>query len=162
MYIGRDIGGIYDWNLSTTPQTQLDGGTRPLPLGKVVGGGSILNGMVWNRGNQDDYNAWVSLGNPGWSWNDLLPYFKKVTSLVTSARDLMLIHQQSETFTPRYYEGRENQPVHFHANAHGFSGPVQVSYSQYYWNQSGESSFTCTVSRSRLVDLIRQFLRCSQ
>ena len=34
--------------------------------------------MVWNRGNQDDYNSWESLGNSGWSWTDLLPYFKKV------------------------------------------------------------------------------------
>ena len=80
MDIGRDIGGRYDWNLSTVPQTQLDGATRPLPLGKVVGGGSILNGMIWNRGNQDDFNAWASFGNDGWSWSDLLPYFKKVNA----------------------------------------------------------------------------------
>ena len=79
VYIGRDIGGTYDWNISTLPQPQLDGAPRPLPLGKVVGGGTILNGMVWNRGNQDDYNAWSDLGNPGWGWNDLLPYFKKVS-----------------------------------------------------------------------------------
>jgi choline dehydrogenase len=77
-FIGDDIGSMYDWNVTTTPQTQLDGATRPLPLGKAVGGGSIINGMVWNRGNQDDYNAWQALGNDGWAWDDLLPYFKKV------------------------------------------------------------------------------------
>ncbi len=77
-FIGRDIGSIYDWNVTTAPQTQLDGATRPLPLGRAVGGGSIINGMVWNRGNQDDYNSWQSLGNAGWAWTDLLPYFKKV------------------------------------------------------------------------------------
>jgi choline dehydrogenase len=77
-FIGRDIGSMYDWNITTTPQTQLDGAIRPLPLGKAVGGGSVINGMVWNRGNRDDYNSWQSLGNPGWGWNDLLPYFKKV------------------------------------------------------------------------------------
>lgn len=78
-FIGRDIGSVYDWNATTTHQSQLDGAPRPLPLGKAVGGGSIINGMVWNRGNQDDYNSWQSLGNAGWSWNDLLPYFKKVS-----------------------------------------------------------------------------------
>ena len=77
-FIGVGIGSTYDRNVTTTPQTHLDGATRPIPLGKADGGGSIINGMVWNRGNQDDYNSWQSLGNPGWSWNDLLPYFKKV------------------------------------------------------------------------------------
>lgn len=77
-FIGRDIGSVYDWNVTTTQQNQLDGATRPVPLGRAVGGGSIINGMVWNRGNQDDYNSWQSLGNAGWAWSDLLPYFKKV------------------------------------------------------------------------------------
>lgn len=67
--------------MTTTHQNQLDGAARPLPLGRAVGGGSIINGMVWNRGNQDDYNSWESLGNAGWSWSDLLPYFKKVSRL---------------------------------------------------------------------------------
>ena len=69
---------MYDWDLITVPQLQLDGGTRTMPQGKVLGGGSILNAMCWNRGGQDDYNAWESLGNPGWGWDGLLPYFQKV------------------------------------------------------------------------------------
>ena len=79
IYVGQDIGSQYDWNLFTVPQMQLDGLTRPLPQGKVLGGGSILNGMCWNRGGRDDYDAWAALGNPGWGWTDLLPYFKKVS-----------------------------------------------------------------------------------
>ena len=77
--IGRDMGGIWDWNISTVPQPQLDGNTRTVPMGRVVGGGSILNGMLWNRGNQEDYNDWANFGNPGWGWSGLLPYFKKVS-----------------------------------------------------------------------------------
>ena len=46
--IGDEIGGAYDWNIKTVPQTQLDGSTRNMPMGRVVGGGSILNGMVWS------------------------------------------------------------------------------------------------------------------
>lgn len=57
---------------------QLDGVSRPMPQGKVLGGGSILNAMCWNRGGQDDYDAWEYLGNPGWGWNGMLPYFMKV------------------------------------------------------------------------------------
>ena len=78
VFVGADVGGGYDWRLATVPQTQLDGARRPLPQGKVLGGGSILNAMVWNRGGADDYDAWAELGNPGWSWKDMLPYFKKV------------------------------------------------------------------------------------
>lgn len=83
VYVGADIGGIYDWLLSTTPQTQLDGAARPMPQGRVLGGGSILNAMCWNRGGQDDYNAWAALGNPGWDWEGMLPYFIKVSALLT-------------------------------------------------------------------------------
>ena len=81
VYVGANIGGNYDWKLATTPQTQLDGRTRPIPQGKVLGGGSILNAMCWNRGGADDYDAWEDLGNPGWNWEEILPYFKKVNIL---------------------------------------------------------------------------------
>lgn len=83
MYVGADIGGVYDWDLTTVPQTQLDGGVRQMPQGKVLGGGSILNAMCWNRGGRDDFDAWEALGNPGWSWDGLLPYFMKVSKTAT-------------------------------------------------------------------------------
>ena len=78
LYIGYEIGTAYDWKISTVPQTQLDGEPRSIPMGRVVGGGTVLNGLLWNRGNQADYNDWASFGNPGWSWSDLLQYFQKV------------------------------------------------------------------------------------
>ncbi len=77
-YVGSDVGSGYDWGLATVPQTQLDGNPRVMPQGKVLGGSSILNAMCWNRGGADDYDAWEALGNPGWGWAGLLPYFKKV------------------------------------------------------------------------------------
>jgi choline dehydrogenase len=64
-FIGQDIGGPYDWNLSTVPQIYLDGLARSIPQGRVLGGGTILNGMLWNRGGIGDYDDWVELGNPG-------------------------------------------------------------------------------------------------
>ncbi len=83
-FVGTNIGSKYDWKLSTEPQTYLDGATRPLPLGKVLGGGSILNAMCWNRGGIDDYDSWEALGNPGWNWDGLLPYFIKVMPKLSS------------------------------------------------------------------------------
>ncbi len=58
---------------------QLDGAPRAMPQGKALGGGSILNAMCWNRGGKDDYDAWEALGNPGWNWEGLLPYFMKAS-----------------------------------------------------------------------------------
>lgn len=76
--VGDDLDTSYDWNIYTDQQTSLDGLARPYDLGKVLGGGTILNGMCWTRGGSADFDAWVTLGNPGWGWNDLLPYFMKV------------------------------------------------------------------------------------
>lgn len=64
--------------LNTAPQTFLDGKTRHYDQAKVVGGGSLLNGLCWTRGSAADFDGWEQLGNPGWGWKDLLPYFKKV------------------------------------------------------------------------------------
>jgi choline dehydrogenase len=66
------ISGIYDWNIFTVPQYQFNGATRAVPVGHVVGGGTVINGMVWNRGKVDDFNTWDSLqgGSSGWSWNE--------------------------------------------------------------------------------------------
>ena len=47
-------------------------------MGRGVGGGSLINGMLWNRGNAADFDTWAQLGNAGWTWQDLLPYFNKV------------------------------------------------------------------------------------
>lgn len=49
-------------------------------MAKVIAGSTIINGMLWNRGGQGDFDDWVQLGNPGWGWDDMLPYFKKVGS----------------------------------------------------------------------------------
>jgi choline dehydrogenase len=77
-YIGLQPYGFYDWQIYTVPQNQLDGVARHIPMGRGVGGGTLINGMVWNRGNQESFNSWASIGNSGWAWADLLPYFRKV------------------------------------------------------------------------------------
>lgn len=47
-------------------------------MGRGVGGSTLINGMVWNRGNQQSFNSWADMGNDGWAWADLLPYFIRV------------------------------------------------------------------------------------
>lgn len=66
-----------DWNFDTTPQTHVNGRALFQPRGKVLGGGSSINAMIYMRGHREDYDSWARLGNSGWSYEDVLPYFKK-------------------------------------------------------------------------------------
>jgi len=65
------------WGLNTVPQPGLNGRSGYQPRGKVLGGSSSLNAMVYIRGQRADYDHWAALGNPGWSYDDVLPYFKR-------------------------------------------------------------------------------------
>lgn len=79
----------YMWNTTTVKQATVNNREISFPHGHVVGGSGAVNGMVWTRGAASDFNAWRDLGNPGWGWNDMLPYFRKVSRLdVYEARGL--------------------------------------------------------------------------
>ena len=67
----------FDWDFSTEPEPALDGRSVYLPRGRVLGGSSSLNAMIYIRGNRRDYDEWRDLGNAGWGWDDVLPYFKR-------------------------------------------------------------------------------------
>lgn len=64
-----------DWGFWTEPQAALNGTRLYLPRGKTLGGSSSTNAMAYVRGNREDYNDWARLGNEGWSYQDVLPYF---------------------------------------------------------------------------------------
>lgn len=65
----------FGWGLSTVPQKHLNQRVVPLPRGRVIGGSGSINGMAYYRGPARDYDDWAEMGNPGWSYADLLPYF---------------------------------------------------------------------------------------
>jgi choline dehydrogenase len=66
-----------DWGYSTTAEAGLNGRALSYPRGKVLGGCSSINGMIYMRGQARDYDQWRQMGNPGWSWDEVLPYFKR-------------------------------------------------------------------------------------
>lgn len=66
-----------NWAFSTTPQPGLNGRRDFHPLGRGLGGGSAINTLIYMRGHRGDYDDWAALGNPGWSYADVLPYFRK-------------------------------------------------------------------------------------
>lgn len=69
---------LYDWGYKTQPEPHLDGRSLVTPRGKVVGGSSSINGMVYVRGHAGDYAHWAESGAAGWSYADVLPYFKRM------------------------------------------------------------------------------------
>lgn len=83
-WIHVPIGYLYcmgnprtDWMMKTAAEAGLNGRSLPYPRGKVLGGCSSINGMIYMRGQAADYDGWRQAGNAGWGWDDVLPYFLK-------------------------------------------------------------------------------------
>jgi choline dehydrogenase len=73
----------YNWMLESEPEERLDNRTSFQPRGKVLGGTSSINGMIYIRGNRADYDDWRQMGCEGWSYEDVLPFFRKAESNVS-------------------------------------------------------------------------------
>jgi choline dehydrogenase len=93
-WIDIPVGYLYtignprtDWCFRTEPDEGLNGRTLGYARGKVLGGCSSINAMVYMRGQKVDYDHWVSLGNRGWSWEECLPYFKRAERHFGGAND---------------------------------------------------------------------------
>ncbi|KAE9578088.1 hypothetical protein CGMCC3_g5876 [Colletotrichum fructicola] len=119
-YIGRTPPSGYGQDVLTAPQTFLDGRTRDINQGKVVGGGSVVNGMCWTRGAAADFDAWEELGNDGWGWDGLLPYFKKVERYTTNVGQVI----------------RDEFNIKPNMSFHGTNGPINVAYPEHIYNTS--------------------------
>ena len=101
----------------STPQVGLNGRMSDISAAAAVGGGSTVNGMFLNRGSQEDYDAWEKLGNPGWGWEGMLPYFKK-----------------SVTFTPPGPMLQEEYNATYDIDAaYGGNGPIHLSNPEWAW-----------------------------
>ncbi|MFM1987488.1 MAG: hypothetical protein RJA99_445 [Pseudomonadota bacterium] len=84
IWIHIPVGYLYcidnprtDWRFRTEAESGLNGRTLLYPRGRTLGGCSSINGMIYMRGQRGDYRRWVEAGNPGWDWDDVLPYFRK-------------------------------------------------------------------------------------
>ena len=99
---GALIRGRYDWDFTSETEWNLNERTLQVPRGRVVGGSTVLNATIYTRGQPRDYDRWAAEhGATGWSWQDMLPYFK-------------------------LSEDHERGADEFH----GVGGPMSVSYSR--------------------------------
>jgi choline dehydrogenase-like flavoprotein len=80
-----------DWGFKTAEEPGLNGRSLNYPRGRVLGGCSSINGMIYMRGQARDYDLWRQMGCPGWAWDDVLPYFKK--------------HEDQRALDPSHFDG---------------------------------------------------------
>lgn len=101
---GSTFGSVYDWSLTTVPQPAANKRSILHNRGKVLGGSSALNLLIWNRASSQEYDAWEELRNPGWNWRSMFP--------------AML---QAENFQ------RKDGIAQYGQNGVGYGGPVEMA-----------------------------------
>ncbi|KAI1144215.1 putative GMC oxidoreductase [Hypoxylon sp. FL0543] len=104
------FGTQIDWQYTTTPQLGLSNRSIPFHAGKAIGGTSTINGMTYIRGDKAEFDAWEDLGNNGWNWDTLYPYFKRV-----------------ERFSPPT-EAQQAAGASFNPEYHGEDGPLKTGF----------------------------------
>ena len=84
----------YDWGYRTEPEPHLGGRRLATPRGKVIGGSSSINGMVFVRGHAEDFDRWEAAGARGWAFKDVLPYFRRMETAHEGRRGGRLARQR--------------------------------------------------------------------
>jgi choline dehydrogenase-like flavoprotein len=92
-----------DWCFKTEPEEGLNGRSLSYPRGKVIGGSSSINAMIYMRGQSADYDHWRQLGLSGWGWDDVLPYFKKHENHFLGESDLHSVRGELRIEAPRVH-----------------------------------------------------------
>jgi choline dehydrogenase len=76
-----------NWLYSSEPEASTNGRRIPVPRGRILGGSSAINGQAFVRGQAQDFDRWAQMGNRGWSYQDVLPFFKRMESYVDGEGD---------------------------------------------------------------------------
>lgn len=146
---------VYDWGYSSEPDAKLAGRSMPLPRGRVHGGSSSVNGMIYMRGHSGDYDGWAQMGARGWSYADVLPYFRKME---TSWRGAGKYHGDNGPLSVTPVDGRRllQAPIRQSVVAAGYAESDDLSGDQ----QEGFSGCEVTVDRKgRRASTARAYLK---
>ena len=77
----------FNWRYQTEPTEWTGGRAIPVPRGKTLGGSSSINGNIYSRGHREDFNSWAQMGNRGWGYDDVLPYFRRAETKLGAGED---------------------------------------------------------------------------
>jgi choline dehydrogenase len=127
------------WQFETEPQAELAGRRLPWPRGKVLGGSSSINGLIYIRGQRQDFDLWRQLGNTGWSYDDVLPYFRCAENQERGAdphhgaggpldvTDLRARHELHDAFIAAAQEAGYRRNDDFNGAEQDGVGPLQLT-----------------------------------
>jgi choline dehydrogenase len=143
------------WNWMHQFSAQAESGNRPIPCprGRLWGGSSAINGMIYIRGHRNDYDRWAAAGNPGWSYDELLPYFLRSEHFEPGASpwhgqggELNVAAQRSPSpINPVFYQAAKELGWHYNPD---FNGEEQEGYGPFHVTQiNGER---CSAARAFL------------
>jgi choline dehydrogenase len=143
-----------NWKYTTEPEPGINNRRSYWPRGKVVGGSSSINAMVYIRGHQQDYDDWLALGNPGWGWQDVLPYFKKSETNSDGGNEYrgddgpLYVNNVSPQYHPlcqTFFEAAQQQGFNFNPDFNGES-------------QEGVGFYQITTRNGRRMSAARAYL----
>lgn len=155
--------GPCDWTYFTEPEVTLGNRSLYWPRGKVLGGSSSINAMIYIRGNHADYDQWRDMGNPGWGFSDVLPYFKKSENQERGASeyhgasgplcvsDLRTVNPLSEAFVAAGEEAGLQRNPDFNGAQQDGVGFYQVTQSKGQRHSSAAAFLHPVMSRKNLT-----------
>jgi choline dehydrogenase-like flavoprotein len=155
--------GQANWAFETVPQPGLNGRRGYQPRGKVLGGSSSVNAMVYMRGQPEDYEAWAAAGNPGWGWQDVLPWFKRAEhnergadAWHGSGGPLNVMDLRSpNAILPAYFEAGRQAGYPFNNDFNGATqegiGPYQVTHKNGERCSAAKAYLTPHLARANLT-----------
>jgi choline dehydrogenase-like flavoprotein len=154
--------GAANWQHSTTPQPGLNGRRGYQPRGKVLGGSSSINAMIYIRGQRQDYDQWALEGNPGWSYDDVLPYFLRAednargpgdfhaTGGPLHVQDLTSPNPLVSTFIDAAHQAGHAENNDFNAASQEGVGAYQVTHKNGERHSAAKAYLTPNLSRPNL------------
>jgi choline dehydrogenase len=144
----------YNWGYHTEPEPGLGGRRLHTPRGKVLGGSSSINGLVYIRGNPRDFDRWQSEGATGWSYADVLPYFRRAETRFEGGDDYRGDHGPLQT---RY--GMLTNPLHDAWLKAGQQAGYPYTQDLNGYQQEGVGRFDMTVGAGRRCSTANAYLR---
>ena len=159
-YAKHFINPKINWLYETTPGEEWVKRAVMQPRGKVVGGSSSINGMIYIRGQHEDYDHWRQLGNVGWSYEDILPYFRKAENRETGSDEFHggggPLHvsdpKQSYPLCDAFLQAAANAG---YKKNDDFNGAEQEGFGRYQWTirngrrHSAATAWTTTAPNAR-------------
>jgi choline dehydrogenase len=144
-----------NWNFRAEPDPGLAGNADHWPRGRLLGGSSSINAMVWIRGQREDYDAWAAAGNSGWGFDDLLPFFKAIENAEAGEDEwrgrggpvhVADMSARVHPLTRRYLHAAQQAGLSFNPDFNGAS-------------QEGAGVYQITAKNGRRMSAARAFLR---